>query len=339
MRTAEFVSEKHPDKMCDRIADALLDECLRADENSRVAIEIIGGHGRVYVVGEVTSKRNLEDSFIVRTVHDITGDVALDVHIRISQQSPEIAQGVDIGGAGDQGIMTGFATRETPELLPLDFALARNLNHALYKKWSNDGKTQVTLSDDNCIVAIVASFADAKSAEIRAVVEDWLENTVPHAYKTVKASANAPKIYANPAGDWEIAGFEADAGVTGRKLVIDNYGPAIPIGGGAFSGKDASKVDRSGAYMARYIAVQELKMDKNAHSIRTHIAYAIGKADPVDASIEKRDSLFGGWEKVTPSREYDCTPNGIIAEFNLRKPQFLDLSTNGHFGRDLAWEK
>jgi S-adenosylmethionine synthetase len=339
MRTAEFVSEKHPDKMCDRIADALLDECLHADKNSRVAIEIIGGHGRVYVVGEVTSKRNLEDDFIMRTVHNLTGDATLDVQICISQQSPEIANGVDTGGAGDQGIMTGFATMETPELLPLDFALARNLNRTLYKKWSNDGKTQVTLTDGNEIAAIVASFADAKSADIKSLVEDWLENTVPDAYRIVRPSQSEPNIYANPAGDWGIAGFEADAGVTGRKLVIDNYGPSIPIGGGAFSGKDASKVDRSAAYMARYIAVQELKANPDVHSVRTHIAYAIGRAEPVDVSVEKRDALFGGWEQLSPSKEYDCTPNGIIAQFDLLKPQFLDLSTNGHFGRNLAWER
>ena len=246
-RTAESVSPKHPDKICDQISDAILDAYLAQDSDARVAIDVAGGHGKVFVTGEVTSSAKKVD------VSKIVGRLAGKVEVieNIAKQSSEIAQGVDIGGAGDQGIMVGYACDETPELLPLEFVLARRLNQYIYEQYPFDGKTQVTLRDCK-ILSIVASFQNVKTAELLNLVKKWLSGEKLAVYDDID-------FHINPAGDWQIGGFEADAGLTGRKLVVDNYGPRIPIGGGAFSGKDPSKVDRSAAYMARKIAIDYLK--------------------------------------------------------------------------------
>ncbi|MDB5180858.1 MAG: hypothetical protein JWO54_618, partial [Candidatus Saccharibacteria bacterium] len=273
-RTAESVSPKHPDKLCDQISDAILDAHLREDPFARVAVDVAGGHGTVLVTGEVTSKAQHVD--IPGIVKRLAGKVELIE--RISAQSPEIAHGVDTGGAGDQGIMVGYATNETPELLPLEYVLARKLNQYLYKIWPFDGKTQVTTIDGEVSV-VVASFQHAPHDELSASINDWLAQE-PLAI----ASPDTITIHANPAGDWEIGGFDADAGLTGRKLAVDNYGPRVPLGGGAYSGKDASKVDRSGAYMARKIAVDYLK-SRNAQEVYVYLAYAIGYPEPVEATV------------------------------------------------------
>ena len=249
-RTAESVSPGHPDKICDQISDAILDAYLAHDQKARVAVEACGGHGTVFLTGEVSSTVYVDP---VPIVQRLAGEV--EVINRITKQSPEIARGVDTGGAGDQGIMVGYACNETPELLPLEVVLARDLNQYLYKKWPYDGKTQITLKGKE-VVTIVASFQNAPTAELEAAVKRWarrLKNTESGAYFVKYRNAN-PVLHINPAGDWCQGGFDADAGLTGRKLVVDNYGPRIPIGGGCFSGKDATKVDRSAAYAARRIA-------------------------------------------------------------------------------------
>jgi len=267
-KTAESVSPKHPDKICDRISDAILDAHLAQDPLARVAIDVAGGHGTVFVTGEVTSKaQNIDAEAITKR---IAGDVTVIVHI--AEQSPEIANGVDTGGAGDQGIMVGYACDETPELLPLEVVLSRKLNQYLYGKWPHDGKTQITLEDGK-IISIVASFQHTPKDELRLAIHDW---TSAESQATIKDESTL-EIHANPAGDWDQGGFDADAGLTGRKLVVDNYGPRIPIGGGAFSGKDPSKVDRSAAYAARKVARDYLKA-RGAHEVRVFIAYAIGYA-------------------------------------------------------------
>lgn len=318
-RTAESVSPKHPDKICDQISDAILDACLSQDPNSRVAIECVGGHGKVFVVGEVTSSSKVNIEPIVKR---IAGNVEFEQ--RIVHQSPQIAHGVDNGGAGDQGIMVGYATNETPELLPLEVVLSRKLNQFLYKKWPYDGKTQVTLKD-NQIVSIVASFQNAPKDELTSQVDSWL--------KTLKdlQIKKHPTIFANPAGDWNMGGFDADTGLTGRKLIVDNYGPSIPIGGGCFSGKDPSKVDRSAAYMARRISVDYLNKH-NANEVFCYLAYAIGKTDPLEATviIDGNQSLVEG---------YDLTPNGIIKFLDLKKPIYEKTARYGHFGHDFPWEE
>lgn len=316
-RTAESVSPKHPDKLCDQISDAVLDAHLEEDPNARVAVDVAGGHGYVFVTGEVTSRaKNVDVAAIVRR---IAGD-DVKVYEHVVRQSSEIAQGVDNGGAGDQGIMIGYATSETPELLPLEVVLSRRLNEYLYKQWPHDGKTQVTLLDDK-ITSVVASFQHAPQNELRSVVKEWL------AEYGVRDDVT---LHINPSGDWNQGGFDADAGLTGRKLIVDNYGPRISIGGGAFSGKDATKVDRSAAYMARKIAVDYLRKH-DAKEVFVRLAYAIGVAEPLEASV----IIDGAHEQVSG---YDLTPRGIIAALDLLRPQYEKTARYGHFGHNFTWE-
>ncbi len=315
-QTAESVSPKHPDKLCDRVSDTILDAALAGDPNSRVAVETCGGHGKVFITGEVTTHSKLDYEALSR---EVLGD-EIEIRVHIAEQSPEIASGVDTGGAGDQGIMVGYASSETENHLPLEVDLSRDLNRYIYKKFPFDGKTQVT-THNGSIESVVASFQNAKQAELVELINKWLEEN-EHDPKTT--------IHANPAGDWEIGGFEADAGLTGRKLAVDNYGPRIPIGGGAFSGKDPSKVDRSAAYMARKVAVDYLKK-RDAKEVYCYLAYAIGVAEPLQATV-----IVDGKEEVVEG--YDLTPNGIIKALDLRKPQYAKTAEYGHFGNDFTWD-
>ena len=319
-RTAESVSPGHPDKLCDQISDALLDAHLAQDPEARVAIDVAGGHGQVFVTGEVTSRASGIN--VAEIVRRIAGDV--EVIERIAAQSAEIAQGVDTGGAGDQGIMVGYATCETPELLPLEYVLARRLNQYLYERWPYDGKTQVTLRDGK-VVSIVASFQHAPQTELDERVRAWLDQ------ESLAQPGDNVQFHINPAGDWQVGGFDADAGLTGRKLVVDNYGPRIPIGGGAFSGKDPSKVDRSAAYAARRIAIDYLKT-RGANEVYVYLAYAIGYDQPLEATVR----IDGVQEEVTG---YDLSPRGIAKFLDLKRPIYEQTARYGHFGHDdLSWE-
>ena len=320
-RTAESVSPKHPDKICDQISDAILDAHLIQDKHARVAIDVAGGHGTVFVTGEVTSKAKNID--VAGIVHRIAGDIEVVEHI--AEQSHEIARGVDTGGAGDQGIMVGYACSETKELLPLEVVLSRKLNQYLYKKWPFDGKTQVTLKNGE-IVSVVASFQHAPSAQLKKAVASWL-NT-----ETLANVVEDVEFHVNPSGDWAQGGFDADAGLTGRKLVVDNYGPRIPIGGGAFSGKDPSKVDRSAAYAARRVAVDYLKKEK-AKEVFVYLAYAIGHDKPLEATVV----VDGREERV---EGYDLSPRGIVDLLDLKQPIYEKTAQYGHFGHpDFSWER
>ncbi|HIA91683.1 TPA: methionine adenosyltransferase [Candidatus Saccharibacteria bacterium] len=320
-KSAESVSPKHPDKLCDRVSDKILDAYLRDDPNARVAVESAGGHGKLFVFGEVTSTADID---IEETARTIVGH-SIEVETRIVAQSPEIAQGVDTGGAGDQGIMVGYASSETEELLPLEVVLSRQLNQYLYSQWEFDGKTQITLRD-NSIESVVASFQNAASAELTDAVQTWLST------QQLAESDKKTTLHINPAGDWHMGGFDADTGLTGRKLVVDNYGPRIPIGGGCFSGKDPSKVDRSAAYMARKIARDTLKK-QNAKEVFCYLAYAIGYDQPLEAIV-----IVDGKQKLVSG--YDLSPNGIISSLDLRKPQYATTAEYGHFGhKDFAWEQ
>lgn len=318
-RTAESVSPKHPDKLCDRISDAILDAYLKEDPFSRVAVDVAGGHGSIFVVGEVTSVATSVN--IAEIVHRIVGPrldgSPYEVIERVVAQSPEIAQGVNTGGAGDQGIMVGYATAETPEFLPLEYVLARNLNKYLYEAWPYDGKTQVTTLNGE-VVAIVASFQHATKAALTTLVNSWLDQE-PLAI----VNAQSFELHLNPAGDWKVGGFDADSGLTGRKLAVDNYGPRVPIGGGAFSGKDGTKVDRSAAYIARLIAVDYLKKHK-ASEVFVYLAYAIGYPHPLEATV-----VIDGVQKQI--KGYNLTPEGIIKKLNLRAPGFEPRASYGHF--------
>lgn len=312
IKTCEFVSPKHPDKVCDIIADSLLDAFIAQDPKSRVALEIMGGHGRVTVSGEVTSTAKVD---IDPIVHNLVGK-AYEITKTISLQSPFIKQGVDTGGAGDQGIMVGYATRETESRMPLEYELSRRLCQALYQKYPTDGKVQVTL-DGNRVLAVVASFQNAKTEEAKALLQGLVK---------------ADEYLVNPAGDWELGGFDADSGLSGRKIVVDAYGPEIPVGGGSFSGKDPSKVDRSGAYMARKIAIGLLESMK-ADTVLVKVAYAIGKADPLMAK-----ALINGTEEIQIPKEYDLTPKGIMDKLGLRQPIYAKTAAWGHFGRGFSWD-
>lgn len=318
-RTAESVSPKHPDKLCDQISDAILDAYFEQDPHARVAAETCGGHGVVFVTGEITS--TAKDIDIAKIVHRIAGD-EMEVHTKIVKQSPEIAQGVDTGGAGDQGIMIGYACDETPELLPLEVVLARRLNQFIYGRHSFDGKTQVTLNPEGEIDSIVASFQNVSAKELEKLVHEFFESR--------NLDTADAKLHLNPSGDWSQGGFEADTGLTGRKLVVDNYGPRIPIGGGCFSGKDPSKVDRSAAYMARRVAVDYLR-ERKAKEVFVRLAYAIGVAEPLEATV-----IVDG--KPETIKGYDLTPNGIIKTLNLRRPIYEPTARYGHFGEGFDWD-
>lgn len=310
IKTAEFVSPRHPDKICDFIADSILDAYLEGDIDSRVAIEVMGGHNLITINGEVTSKTEIDIEAIVK---NIVGD-NYKVLSNIALQSVEIASGVDTGGAGDQGIMKGYATRDTENLLPQEYELARNLCQKIYKVYPYDGKTQVTVEDGR-VKVVVASFQNTKNVEL---------------LELVKSIIDSEEYLINPAGEWVSGGFDSDTGLSGRKLVVDNYGPEVAIGGGSFSGKDYTKVDRSGAYMARKIAVDLLKK-YNAKEVVTKLAYAIGKSDPVMA-VAKID----GVEEVIEG--YDLSPKGIREYLKLKEVKFAETCTWGHFGRGFNWE-
>ncbi|MFA5166079.1 MAG: methionine adenosyltransferase domain-containing protein [Candidatus Paceibacterota bacterium] len=321
IKTAEGVAIGHPDKICDQISDAILDEALRQDPYSRVAVETMGGHSKIFIVGEITSHAKIDFEQIAKDVYKSCGNNdAVSVTINIVQQSPQIKAGVDVGGAGDQGIMVGYACNETKEMMPLEVMLSRQLSKAMGPR---DGKSQVTVEDGK-ITKVVTSVCGDYPAELLKLLKKW------------GIKEGDTRWLKNPAGEWTIGGFAADTGLTGRKLIVDNYGPNVSIGGGCFSGKDNTKVDRSAAYMARKIAVDLLKKEK-AGQVFVRLAYAIGVAEPVMAcaEIHKRGKI-----KFIPHiKGYDLTPAGIIKFLNLCKPQFRQTAMYGHFGNGFKWDK
>lgn len=311
IKTCEFVSPKHPDKICDFIADSLLDEFMKQDPASRVAIEVMGGHKQISISGEVTSKAKVDIQKLVQLI--VGADFGVNVYL--VQQSSFISQGVDTGGAGDQGIMIGYATNETNIYMPQEYELVRDLCQKVYGKYSFDGKTQVTIEDGK-IKTVVVSFQNTKTAELEQFVRSLIK---------------AKEYLINPAGEWDLGGFDADSGLSGRKIVVDNYGPEIGVGGGSFSGKDYTKVDRSGAYMARRIAVDYLQK-YNANEVRTKLAYAIGKKEPMMALAE-----ING-EKNIEITDYDLSPKGIYNFLELNKVKWSDTAMWGHFGINFPWK-
>lgn len=324
IRTAEFVSPKHPDKLCDRISDAIVDEHLKADPFSRCAVETCGGHSKVFITGEITSQLQITDDRVKEIVKEIAN--VDDVTVHLVKQSPEIAQGVDTGGAGDQGIMIGYACRENEDFVPQEYYMARELNRFIYGKFPFDGKTQVTINGNDLYV--VCSFQNAPKEDLMF----WCRKFFHKRFEDY----NLSRLFCNPAGDWKIGGFEADAGVTGRKLAVDNYGPRVPIGGGAFSGKDATKVDRSGAYMARRIAVDLLLRNPNVNQVQIELSYAIGYSQPIQAT-----AILDGEEFIIneiAEWEYDLSPKGIIEFLDLRQPIYSDTAMWGHMGNDFNWK-
>lgn len=338
--TVESVTSGHPDKVCDQISDAILDACLREDSMSRVAMEAFGGHGLLIVGGEVTTKAEVDFERIARNVYGEIGySDEIKVITNVVKQSPDIAQGVDTGGAGDQGIMYGFATNETPEFLPHGIVLVHKLTKGLEDLRNNmeipwlgpDGKAQVTI-DGEKYRTILVSAQHKESISQEQVREALVEKLI----KPLVGDISEIEILVNPTGKFTVGGFEGDTGLTGRKIMVDTYGGLIPHGGGCFSGKDPTKVDRSGAYMARYVA-KNLVAEGKAQECLVSVAYAIGRAEPlmVEAINEKGKCITSEIE-----RRFDFRPLSIIEKLDLRRPIYKKTAAYGHFGRsDFPWER
>ena len=328
LRTAEFVTPMHPDKICDRIADAILDECLKQDKDTRAAIQVMGGHGIISVTGQITTTAYVDISKVVRGVYR----APIGFQVNVVNQSVQIARGVDIGGAGDQGIAIGYACNDNYEKIPQEYYYARSLCKYLYDLYPYDGKTQITMDQDD-ISFIVASFQNVSKNQLFNSINNWYEENVGD-------PNNIPQIYCNPAGDWDIGGFDADTGVVGRKIVVDAYGPRVPVGGGAYSGKDVSKIDRSAAYMARNLALMILKEIGEAYEVQVNLAYVIGREHPIETSIFVDGKQHQGF-KTWVFDNFDLTPNGIIEYLKLKQiTNYSEIASWGHYGhQEYNWEK
>ena len=340
-RTAESVTCGHPDKVCDQISDAILDAYLAQDPKSRVAVETFGCHGLLVIGGEVTSLGAVDAERLARDVYRRIGyHDELEVVTKIVLQSPDIAQGVDGGGAGDQGIMYGFATDETPEFMPRAVVLAHRLASGLEKlrrddprfAWLGpDGKTQVTLHGGQLKTVLVSCQHDPEKTqdEIRSALIESL-------IRPLAGDLAEVEVLVNPTGAFTLGGFQADTGLTGRKIMVDTYGGLIPHGGGAFSGKDATKVDRSAAYMARF-AAKNIVAAGLARDCLVSVAYAIGRAEPV--MLEALDQDGKSLAEVV-RQKFDFRPQAIIERLGLRSPIFSRTAAYGHFGKPgLPWEE
>ena len=337
--TVESVTSGHPDKICDQISDAILDACLAQDPYSRVAVESFGGHGILVLGGEVTTSAKINYQEIAKKIYkDIGYDQELKFLINIVEQSPDIAMGVNTGGAGDQGIMYGYATNETPEFLPRAavkvHALAKGLQSLREQKIFNwlkpDGKTQITMEGEKIKNVLVSAQHDEKISQ-----EEIKRGLIEKLIEPVLGDISEIEILVNPTGKFSQGGFEADTGLTGRKIMVDTYCGLIPHGGGCFSGKDPSKVDRSGAYMARF-AAKNIVAQGYAKQCLVSVAYAIGRAEPlmVEATDENGKSLA---ELV--KEKFDFRPASIIERLELRRPIYQKTAAYGHFGKTgLPWE-
>ena len=338
--TTESVTAGHPDKVCDQISDAILDECLKQDPTSRVAVESFGSHGYMMLGGEVRTNAKVNYTDIARQVYkDIGYTEELDILEHIAVQSGDIAMGVDTGGAGDQGIMYGYATDETKEMLPLGVVLSHALARQLEKLRRDgtlpylrpDGKTQVTITNGKVVTALTSTqhAADASQEDIRA-------GLVEHLFTPILGSIEGVEILVNPTGQFILGGFAADAGLTGRKIMVDTYGGLMPHGGGAFSGKDATKVDRSAAYMCRF-AAKNLVANGYGKKVLVSVAYAIGRVEPVMVEAYAED---GKELSDIVRKNFDFRPRAIIERLGLTRPIFKATAAYGHFGvAGRPWEE
>ena len=361
--TSESVTEGHPDKIADQISDSILDAILAKDEKARVACETLVTTGIAFIAGEITTTAVIDYQEVVRkTITDVgytRGKYGFDAETcavisAIHSQSPDIAMGVDTGGAGDQGLMFGFACTETPELMPLPIMLAHGLVRGLSTARREgslgylrpDGKSQVTVEYDgnrpirvDAVVVSSQHSPDVTNETMRAdITERIINKVIPEGMRDKNT-----KVYVNPTGRFVIGGPHGDAGVTGRKIIVDTYGGAAPHGGGAFSGKDPTKVDRSACYMARYIA-KNVVAAGIADRALVQLAYAIGVADPVSVMVHTEGTGKIAEEKITElvRAHFKLTPRGIGEELNLRRPIYKLTAAFGHFGRtepEFTWER
>ncbi|MDR0292431.1 MAG: methionine adenosyltransferase [Elusimicrobium sp.] len=365
--TSESVGEGHPDKMCDAVSDAVLDAILAKDKAARVACETYVTRGLVVVGGEITTNTWVDIDAIAREEikrigytdpkYGFNADACAILNV-IGRQSPDISQGVDAGGAGDQGLMVGYAVDETPEFLPITLVLANKIVAAL----ADARRTKkIPFIGPDCKSQITFEYIDGKPKRIDTVVVS-VQHTADVLDKTGKFMTDAAKkkiidvivtpltkkwtdknakILINPTGKFVTGGPQSDTGMTGRKIIVDTYGGRAPHGGGAFSGKDPTKVDRSAAYMARYIA-KNIVAAKIAKECTVHTAYAIGKAEPVGFYIDTHGTSVVSDEKITAAARkiFPLTPRGIIEYFRLRRPIYKQTAAYGHFGRkEFPWEK
>lgn len=365
--TSESVSKGHPDKVCDQISDAVLDEILKKDKTARVACETYITRGLVIIGGEITTRTWVDVEQIARNVIKEIGydepkwgfnyKTCAVINV-IGKQSPDISQGVDVGGAGDQGLMVGYAVNETPELMPLSLVLSHEILKNLEKVRKTkklaylgpDAKSQVTVEYHNGKPKRVDTVV-LSTQHTEAILDKSGNQITEKSKKEIAAAAILPvikkwmdkdtKIYINPTGKFVIGGPQSDTGLTGRKIIVDTYGGRCPHGGGAFSGKDPTKVDRSAAYMARYIA-KNIVAAKLAHECTVQIAYAIGRDEPVGFYVDTDGTGVLPDEKLAQiaKKIFPMTPRGIIEHFKLRNPIYGATAAFGHFGRkDFPWEK
>ncbi|MCU7513647.1 MAG: methionine adenosyltransferase, partial [Ignavibacteria bacterium] len=364
--TSESVSEGHPDKVADAISDGVLDAIYKTDPNARVACETFVTTGLVLVGGEITTKAYVDIQDVVRKTVEKIGYTSADYKFdsescsvlnAIHSQSPDIAMGVDKGGAGDQGIMFGYACDQTEELMPMPIVYAHKLvlklaeirkkNNGLMPYLRPDAKSQVTIEyDDNNnplrVDAVVISTQHDGDVSQKTIKEDVIEEVIKKVIPA-KFLDNKTKYFVNPTGRFEIGGPHGDSGLTGRKIIVDTYGGWAPHGGGAFSGKDPSKVDRSATYAARHIA-KNVVASGLAKECLVQVAYAIGVAKPVSILIETNGTGVISDKEISKiiMKEVDLTPKGIIERLKLRRPIYQKTSAYGHFGRndkDFTWEK
>ena len=332
----EIVFRGHPDKVCDQISDALLDEYLKYDKNSRCGIEVCGGKGKIFITGEVTSKSNIDvESIVKKILLDVGYNTKYEIINNLGVQSPDIALGTsdEVGGAGDQGIMFGYATNETLNYLPTSMVILQELSKQYDilrkkdKRFKSDGKAQITgyFDDDMHLYRIKEFTISYQNTELERnktdkIIKDLVTKICNYFDIVIE------KFLINPTGRFEIGGFDGDAGVTGRKLLIDNYHTFSKVGGGAFSGKDPTKVDRSGAYKAREIAVSYLKK-YNLKWCEVSICYAIGVSKPLSISIDSDIGTFNVSDKLYE----DCKPSNIIKDLNLKNKCYYETAKFGHF--------
>ncbi|MEO0255637.1 MAG: methionine adenosyltransferase [candidate division WOR-3 bacterium] len=361
--TSESVTEGHPDKLCDQVSDAILDAIIEKDPDARVACESLTSRGMFVIAGEITTDCYVEIPDIVRETIKLAGYTnpayGLDyetvaVLTAIQSQAPDIAMGVDAGGAGDQGMMFGFAINETEELMPLPIMLAHKLCKRLADVRKNgtlpylrpDGKSQVTVryidGKPDKVTAIVLSAQHDPDVLIKELREDLIEVVIEKIIPREMMDDNV-KIYINPTGRFVIGGPQADTGLTGRKIMVDTYGGYARHGGGCFSGKDPTKVDRSASYMARYLA-KNIVASGIAETCEIQIAYAIGVAEPVALYVNTYDTGKVSEEKIVKfiRERFDLTPRGIIDFLELRRPIYKRTACYGHFGREeegFTWER
>lgn len=364
--TSESVTSGHPDKICDQISDAMLDECLAQDPESRVACEVAINTGLVLVMGEITTKARLDIPAIVKKTINEIGYVkdedgfdpeAAEIKVSLKRQSPDIAQGVDQNngiGAGDQGMMFGYATDETEEYMPLSIMLAHRLTKQLEKARKTgmlsylrpDGKSQVTVEygNDNQPIrvdTVVLSAQHDETVTHEQIESDLIKKVIKECIPE-KYLDEDTKFYINPTGRFVIGGPNSDSGLTGRKIIVDSYGGVARHGGGAFSGKDYTKVDRSAAYAARYVA-KNIVAAGLAKKCEVQLAYAIGVEDPVSIAVNTFGTSKISDEEMVDiiKREFPLSPSEIIKMLDLRQPIYRRTSVYGHFGNDLKlpWER